>query len=378
MIGTGTKTRIIVNVGITPSVTTLEDELSKAQAAVAAGADVVADHTITNEIDIEKFISNLTEKVQVPISTVPYYAAAVKAIKERGALVHIRPREILEIIEKQANLGTDMMTIHASLNSTLLNEIKYSKRVMKMTSRGGTWVAAYMAYKNCENPFLENFDAILDIFKTYGITMSLGPSLRTGSVADPLDDLVWQEIGIQEMLVSKALKRGVKTIVEYGGHIKIDQIPAFVREVKSKCHDIPLRPLITCTDVAAGWDHIGAAIAGTIAALNGADILTVITRAEHIGLPREQDVVEAVIAFKIAAHIADIAKLGSTKEDAMISNARDKCEWNSMWGHSIDPIGAERLYKSLMRDNIESDHCTMCGELCAHKIFQDFMRYKDK
>lgn len=363
-------TRVIANIGVSPRVTTLEGELSKAQAAVEAGADIIADHTITNENDIENIIRGLVEKVDVPVSTVPYYAAAVKALRERGAIVHVRPRDLLDIFGKQANLGVDMMTVHASITKKLLQKIITSQRIIKMTSRGGTWVGAYMIYHDCENPLFEHFDEILEICKSYGITLSLGPSLRTGSIVDQVDDIVWEEIGNHENLVLRALEKGVKTVVEYGGHIKADNIGPFVRKVKSKCHDVPLRPLITCTDIAVGCDHISAAIAATIAAMNGADMLTAITRGEHIGLPRLEDTVEGVIAFKIAAHIADTVKKGDIEKDRQISHAREKRNWGSMFRYAIHPSSAEKMFHILQRGLMETDNCTMCGELCAQKIVQ--------
>lgn len=376
-IGSDYPTRVIVNIGVTPGFSKVSQEIEKATAALKAGAHVVADHTITSPKEISVFLKMLVELGDVTVSTVPYYATAVKALKEKGAIVNLSHHDLLAVIEDQCRIGVDIMTIHASLNQEILNKMQDSKRIIKMTSRAGTWIAGYMTAQQRENPQYEYFDEILAILKKYNVTLSLGPSLRTGSIADPIDELIDLEIMVQSQLVERAIDLGVQVIVEYGGHICLDKIAEFMRSVKTRCFNVPLRPLILASDVAVGWDHISAAIAGAIAASNGADVLTTITRAEHLGLPRIEDIVEGVIAARISGHIADTVKHNDLGVDRKMAQFRESRDWAGMWTCALDSESAQSLFKSLQRGSEESDHCSMCGELCAHKILENYLLDKN-
>jgi phosphomethylpyrimidine synthase len=363
-------TRIVANIGLSPGVSSVEAELEKARIAVKFGADIVADLTITPQI--KDMLKILVKEIKVPISTVPYYDAAIKALKERGSIVKVNERDILNAIEEQASIGVDIMTIHASLTREILNSLKKSKRIIEIPSRGGAWVAGHMIHENVENPMYENFDQILDILSEYNVTLSLGTSVRPGSVVDGLDEQVIMELLVQRQLVEKALKKGVQTIVEFGGHFPADVIPIAVTLAKKLCYGVPLRSLIIATDVAASVDHIAAAIAGAIAAMNSVEILVAISPAEHLGLPRLEDTIEGIMAFKVAAHTADIVKQGCFEKDRLMSIARKRRDWKSMWKYAIFGTKASELYTKLQRGLMESDHCTMCGSLCAFKILEQF------
>lgn len=369
--GSGWPTRVISNIGVTPGFSTPEAELLKAAAAVDAGADIIADHTITE--DSLEFIKTLIGSVNVPISTVPYYAAAVGARASRGSIASLQGADLLREVHAQAEVGVDIMTIHASFTLAMLKRLAVSSRVMPMTSRGGTWTAAAMLSQGVENPALTVFDDILDIVRESGVCLSLGPSLRPGTIVDGLDELVWAEIDLQAELAERCRRAGVPVVVEYGGHVRLDQVAHLVRTVRDKCR-APVRPLILATDIAVGWDHISSAIAGAQAVAAGADMLTVITRAEHIGLPRHQDIVEGVIATRIAAHVGDTVRNADVAADEIVSRARTACDWDVMTKSSLAPEFSAELYQELQRGSDKTDYCTMCGELCAHKILDEFFK----
>jgi len=369
-IGFGAPTRVVANIGLSPDVNTIEEEISKAQAAVEIGVDVIADLTITSHV--ESMLRRLIREIKVPISTVPSYEAGVMAIKERGSIVRVRVNDMIRIIERQAGMGVDIMTIHAALTRDVLDLLKRSQRIIKIPSRGGSWIAGYMIQNEAENPLYENLDEILDIMKSYRVTLSLGSSARPGSIADGLDEIALAEISVMKNIVKRALDRGVQVIVEYGGHVRADVISLLVNLIKQLCFEVPLRTLITSTDVAAPYDHVAASISGALAAINSADMLVAITPAEHLGLPRFEDFLEGIMSFKVAAHIADIVKHDDLEKDRLMSVARSKRNWESMWKYALNGTKARQLHMKLQRELMESDHCTMCGSMCAHKIVEKF------
>lgn len=380
-IGPNTTTKVVANIGLSPGVSTAKEELRKAHAAVALGADVIADHTITPKVD--SFLKQLVNDIGVPISTVPYYEVGAIAAKERGSVANVTTKDIIATIEKQAILGIDIMTIHAALTREILESISKSKRLIKIPSRGGSWVAAHMLHHNVENPLYENLDEILDILKAHNTTLSIGPSVRPGSVVDGIDEFALAEISIMKEIVERASRKNVQVIAEYGGHIRANIIPVLMSLVKSLCHGVPIRTLIISTDVAAAYDHVAAAIAGAIAAINSANVLVAITCAEHLGLPRYEDFIDGITSFKVAAHIADLAKTIDLQgeiidQDRAMSIARSKREWTSMWDHAINGARAKELHDILQRGLVESDNCTMCGNLCAYKIVDAFLRKDSK
>jgi len=372
LIGDKYPTRIVTNVGLSPQISSFKYECKKAKYVEKYGASIIADHTITSEKDITSYLKYLINNINLPVSTVPLYQIAIRSQEKHGAIVNFCKEDIMEVILQQAELGVDIMTFHASIIKTLVEKLPGIKRNILMSSRGGTLITAYMIHNNCENPFYEYFEEILEILQKYNITLSLGPSLRTGSITDNLDSIIHEEIEIHSQLVKLAIEKGVNVMVEYGGHIRLDLIPNFIKDLKGKVFNVPIRSLIICTDISAGWDHISASIASTTAALNGADLLVVITRAEHLGLPRIKDIIEGIVTFKIAAHIADSVSKKNISADMAISIARKNRNWSEVLRNTIDSDYAKSLFEILKSDD-SNNFCSMCGPLCAHKIVEEYI-----
>ena len=371
-VGKGEPTRVVTNIGLVPDVTNINVEFKKAVSAIEAGTDIISDVSIDKNYRI--LLEKLIKETEVPIATVPLYGTCINALKEKGAFVNFEVKDILKEVKYQAQLGVDIMTFHAALTLDVLKEVKKSNRLIKIPSRGGAFVAAYMIKHNQENPLYENFDEILNIAKEFGVTVSIGASVRPGSVYDGLDKVYIKEIEYQAELVERAIKRGVNVMVEGVGHMPADLIPTTIRIIKELCKGVPIRPLPIATDIAAGHDHIASSIAATLSALSGADILSVITRGEHVGLPRVEDIVEGVKAFKIAAYIADIVKLKNKERDKKVSTARNKRLWKEIFENCLYPEDAINLHKILSQTTLSEDKCTMCGPLCALKIVNTYLK----
>lgn len=371
-VGNGEPTRIVTNIGLTPGATDINTEFKKALGAIEAGSDIISDVSI--DTNYRNLLQSLIVKTSVPIAAVPLYGVCVNALKDNGAFINFKLKNILEEIEYQAQMGIDIMTFHATITSAILKDLKNSKRLIKIPSRGGAFIAAYMINNNQENPLYDHFEDILDIVKDYDVTISIGSSLRPGSIVDGLDKFYLREIQIQGELVEIAIKKGVRVMVEGIGHLAANMIPTAVRLHKEICHSVPLRPLPICTDRAAGYDHIAASIAATLCALNGADILSVITKGEHIGLPRIQDIIEGVKAFKIAAHIADIVKLKNLRDDQKISEARNMKKWEEIFKHALYPEDVKKLHETLSKSTLSEESCSMCGSLCALRIVNTYLK----
>ncbi|NIA10986.1 MAG: phosphomethylpyrimidine synthase [Nitrospiraceae bacterium] len=371
-VGIGEPTRIVTNIGLIPQVTDVETEFEKAVQAIEAGSDIISDVSIDK--DYRDLLSKLISETDAPIATVPLYGTCMNALKYNGSFISFEPNDIIKEIEYQAELGVDIITVHAALTRNILEDVKKSNRLIKIPSRGGAFIAAYMIRTDEENPLYVHFDEILNIAKEYNITISIGPSVRPGSIYDGLDRIYLHEIEVQGRLVECSIKKGVNVMVEGIGHLPMDLIPIAVRLHKEICQGVPLRPLPIATDVSAGHDHIAASIAAAVCAINGADILSVITRGEHVGLPRISDIVEGVKSFKIAAHIADIVKLKKNDKDRKISEGRRMRNWEEIFKHSLYPRDAEKLHEILFQSTISEDECTMCGHLCALKIVDEYMK----
>jgi phosphomethylpyrimidine synthase len=371
-VGNGEPTRIVANIGITPKVTNVNTEFKKASAAVKAGSDIISDLSIDREYRV--LLSKLVNQTDVPIATVPLYGVCINAMKNKGTFVDFKPEDIMEEIEYQGQLGIDIITIHATLTKDILIELKESERSIKIPSRGGSFIAAYMIKNGQENPFYEYYNNILTIAKKYDITISVGTALRPGSITDGIDKFYLHDIAIQMDLVERAIKKGVKVMVESIGHLSADMIPTEVKLHKNLCHGVPLRPLPICTDRAAGYDHIAGSIAAALCALNGADILSVITRGEHLGLPRIEDIVEGVKSFKIAAHIADIVKLKKLEDEQKISEGRNMKKWEEIFKHALYPGDAKKLHETLSQSIYSEESCSMCGSLCALRIVNTYLK----
>ena len=362
-IGSMLKTKINVNLGTSRDWKDLDMELEKVNDAVKMGAESIMD--LSSFGDTQKFRRKLTAQCPAIIGTVPIYDAVVyyhKPLKE------ITSKEWIDIVEMHAKDGVDFMTIHVGINKATADRFKKNKRLTNIVSRGGSIIFAWMEMTGEENPFYEHYDHILDICREYDVTLSLGDACRPGCIADAGDISQIEELVTLGELTKRAWEKDVQVIIEGPGHMALNQIEANMKIQQTICHGAPfyvLGPLVT--DVAPGYDHITAAIGGAIAAANGASFLCYVTPAEHLRLPDVNDVKEGIIASKIAAHAADIAKgvKGAADWDYQMSTARKNLDWEEMFRLSIDPEKARR-YRAQAKPEKE-DTCSMCGNFCAVK-----------
>lgn len=365
-IGKLLSTKINANIGTSKDSSNISHELKKMRECVRLGADAIMDLSTGSRIEETRI--KILAKCPVPLGTVPIYEIVINGIKKYGSIAAIPIDEMFDVLEKQAREGVDFFTIHAGVTKKAVRTLKENPRLLDIVSRGGAFMAEWMIENNKENPFYENFDRVMDIAKRYDITLSLGDGLRPGSIFDATDKPQVTELVTLGELQKTALKNCVQVMIEGPGHVPIDQIEANVILEKSICNGAPfyvLGPLVT--DIAPGYDHITSAIGGAIAASAGADFLCYVTPAEHLRLPTIEDAKEGVIASKIAAHAADIAKgvSGALERDIEISKARAGRDWKRQFGLAIDrekPFSYRRSSKPGLEDV-----CTMCGEYCSIK-----------
>ena len=362
-IGSMLKTKINVNLGTSRDCKDLDMELQKVNDAVKMGAESIMD--LSSWGDTQKFRRKLTAECPAIIGTVPIYDAVVYYHK---ALKDITTEEWLKIVEMHAQDGVDFMTIHVGINRNTAKRFKDAKRLTNIVSRGGSIIFAWMEMTGEENPFYEHYERILDICREYDVTLSLGDACRPGCLEDASDISQMEELITLAELTRRAWEKDVQVMIEGPGHMPLDQIAANMKIQQTVCKGAPfyvLGPLVT--DIAPGYDHITAAIGGAIAAAAGASFLCYVTPAEHLRLPDVNDVKEGIIASKIAAHAADIAKgiKGAKEWDKAMSTARKKLDWEEMFRLSIDPEKA-RAYRASAKPEKE-DTCSMCGNFCAVK-----------
>jgi len=368
-IGEGLRVKVNAKVGTSPEVEDPEYEVEKAKTAVRYGADTVMDLSTGGNLDHIR--RRIIGEVKVPLGTVPIYQAGIEAARKTGLLVDMTEDDILKVIEKHARDGVDFMTIHAGITREIVERLQASGRVAGIVSRGGAFLASWMIRNEKENPLYTNFDRILEIAREYDFSISLGDALRPGSILDSSDWFQLQELLTVKRLVSRCWEAGVQVMVEGPGHVPLDQVEASVRVQKALCKGAPfyvLGPLVT--DIAAGYDHIAGAIGGALAAMAGADFLCYVTPSEHLALPTIEDVREGVIAARIAAHVADIVRLGEKAriQDLEISRARAKLDWEAQYKLSIDPEKARRIRT---RAKLRAGTCSMCGEYCVYRVIRE-------
>lgn len=362
-IGSMLKTKINVNLGISRDWKDMDMEIEKVNNAVKMGAESIMD--LSSYGDTRTFRKRLTKECPAMIGTVPIYDAVVyyhKPLKE------ITSKEWIDIARMHAEDGVDFMTIHCGINKATAGRFKANRRLTNIVSRGGSIIFAWMEMTGEENPFYEHYDEILDICREYDITMSLGDACRPGCLKDASDISQIEELVTLGELTARAWEKDVQVMVEGPGHMPMNQIAANMEIQKTICKGAPfyvLGPLVT--DIAPGYDHITAAIGGAIAAASGASFLCYVTPAEHLRLPSLDDVKEGIIASRIAAHAADIAKgvKGAIEWDHQMSLARKKLDWEEMFDICIDPEKARR-YRAEAKPEKE-DTCSMCGNFCAVK-----------
>ena len=369
-IGSALKTKINVNLGTSRDCMDLDVEMQKVMSAVSMGAEAIMD--LSSFGDTQVFRRKLTAECPAVIGTVPIYDAVVYYHK---ALKKITADEWMEIARMHARDGVDFMTIHCGINQNTAQRVKACKRHTNLVSRGGSIIFAWMMLTGQENPFYERFDALLDICREYDVTLRLGDACRPGSLADAGDISQIEELVTLGELCQRAWDQDVQVMIEGPGHMPLNQIQANMEIQKTVCKGAPfyvLGPLVT--DVAPGYDHITAAIGGAIAATYGASFLCYVTPAEHLRLPTLEDVREGIIASKIAAHAADVAKglPGAADWDYAMSDARRELDWERQFALAIDPEKARRYRAESTPEH--DDTCTMCGKMCAVRNMNKILR----
>jgi len=376
-IGEGLQIKVNTNLGTSSDHIDLDEELEKLEVSIRAGTDTVMD--LSTGGDIAAIRKEVIRHSPIPVGTVPIYEAAVEAVRKRKALVKMRVGDLFEVIERQAEEGVDFITVHCGVTRSSVERLRRDRRLMGVVSRGGSFLIEWMIYNNQENPLFSQYDRLLEIAKRYDVTLSLGDGLRPGCLADATDRPQVEETIILGELTQRAWAEGVQVMIEGPGHVPLDQIEANVLLEKRLCKGAPfyvLGPLVT--DISAGYDHITCAIGGAIAGKAGADFLCYVTPSEHLKLPSPEDVREGVIATRIAAHAADIAR-GNQKafqRDLEMSKARKNFDWKKQIQLSIDPEKAERYHDE--GKSKEDDVCTMCGEFCAMKRVKEFLEIPKK
>jgi phosphomethylpyrimidine synthase len=369
-IGSAARCKINANIGNSAVTSSLEGELEKLRLAVDLGADTVMDLSTGKDIDTIRMA--IIEASPVPIGTVPIY----QMLEELGGEIEqMKPQHFLDMVEQQARQGVDYMTIHCAIR---LEHLPLALgRVTGIVSRGGSLVAKWMMTHRRENPLYDAFDDLCDIMRQYDVSWSLGDGLRPGSLADASDDAQFAELEVMGELTRRGQQRGTQVMVEGPGHIPMHQIEMNMRRQAEVCRGAPfyvLGPLVT--DVAPGYDHITSAIGAALAGWHGAAMLCYVTPKEHLGLPEADDVKQGVIAYKIAAHAADVARQrpGARDRDDALSRARFAFDWNEQFRLSLDPETARRYHdETLPQDYFKSAHfCSMCGpKYCSMKITEE-------
>jgi phosphomethylpyrimidine synthase len=358
-IGKGLRTKVNVNIGSSHTRGSLEEEVKKAEIAEKFGADTISD--LSTGGDIRKIREAIFEHTRVPITTVPVYQAAAEF-----GIENMTARDILAIIREQAAAGVSSMVLHC-MKTDILDCLKRQNRILGVVSKGGAITGAYMHLNNCENPYIEMIDEILDIFRRYDIVLSLGNTARSGCIHDTRDAAARKELEQNIAIASYAHERGIQVIIEgAGGHTRYDRIPGSVREYK-RASPFPLfvaGPLPT--DVALGYDHLAGSVGASAASAAGADYLCYITPSEHLGLPGPDQVKEGLIAFKIAAHIGDIVKLRRDAPDKELSMKRAHLDREGQFSFAMDEVRARQLAG-------EQKTCSMCGDFCAIRLMKEIL-----
>ena len=369
-VGEGLSTKVNVNLGISGDKADAAEEWKKVKIAEDFGADAIMD--LSNSGKTRQFRQQLIDETPLMVGTVPMYDAIGYMEKP---LVKLTKDDLLEVVRAHAEDGVDFMTIHCGINKSVIKTFKETGRLMNIVSRGGSLLFGWMEVTGNENPFYEFYDEVLEICHEYDVTISLGDSCRPGCLYDSNDATETAEMIELGKLCKRAWAAGVQVMVEGPGHMALDEIAANMKLQKRLCHNAPfyvLGPLVT--DIGVGYDHITAAIGGAISASSGADFLCYVTPAEHLCLPDAQDVLDGLMATKIAAHAADIAKKVPHARDLddKMGQARRKLDWDAMWKCALDPVTGKKRYEE--SPAATEGTCTMCGKMCAvrtvNKVFE--------
>jgi phosphomethylpyrimidine synthase len=363
-IGKGLRTKINANIGSSKDRVNIEEELEKLKVIIKYGADAVMD--LSTGGPIKELRLALLRESSIPVGTVPVYEAAVRAVELYGSIKAMTEDLLFEVIEEHLREGVDFITVHAGLTLKAIERLKKDRRLLDVVSRGGSLLLEWMVLNEKENPLYEHFDRLIEIAKRYDATLSLGDGMRPGCLEDATDRSQIEELITLGELRDIALKEGVQVIIEGPGHVPLNQVELNIKIQKELCKGAPfyvLGPLVT--DIAMGYDHIASAIGGAVAGMAGADFLCYVTPSEHIRLPNIEDVKEGVIASKIAAHAADIAKgiPSAIEKDRLMARYRKELNWEGQISMSFDPEKVARL-RAEIPPSLE-EVCSMCGELCA-------------
>lgn len=362
-IGRMLRTKINVNLGVSRDCKDYDLEMEKVMRAVSLGAESIMD--LSSHGDTEPFRKKLCEECPAMIGTVPIYDSVIHYKRDLGTL---SAKDFIDVIRLHAENGVDFVTLHCGITRKTIEQIRNGGRRMNIVSRGGSLVFAWMSMTGEENPFYEYYDEILEICRKHDVTISLGDACRPGCLADATDGCQIEELIRLGELTERAWKKDVQVMVEGPGHVPLDQIEANMKVQETICKGAPfyvLGPLVT--DIAPGYDHITGAIGGAVAAWHGAAFLCYVTPAEHLALPNVDDVHQGIIASKIAAHAADIAKgvSGARERDDRMAYARKNLDWDSQWLEALDPKTAKIIRKSRKPEEDHADTCSMCGKFCA-------------
>jgi phosphomethylpyrimidine synthase len=374
-IGKGLKTKINANIGTSKDRVSFDEEMQKLDVLIKYGADAVMDLSTGGTIkDIRRL---LLGKSSISVGTVPIYEAVAKSSETRGSIAKMRADDLFETIREHAEEGVDFITVHSGLTRKTIQTLQENGRILDIVSRGGAFLIEWMIYNDKENPLYEDYERLLEIAKRYDLTLSLGDGARPGCLADATDRTQIHELLTLGELRNRAVRQGVQVVIEGPGHVPLHQVELNIKMQKEICKGAPfyvLGPLVT--DIAMGYDHIAAAIGGAVAGAAGADFLCYVTPSEHIRLPNAEDVKVGVIASKIAAHAADIAKgiKGAIDIDTAMAKKRKALDWDGQIALCLDP---ERV--KTWRSEVPpagSDVCSMCGEFCAIKTVEEALKKK--
>ena len=370
-IGEGLRTKVNANIGTSHDYHQVDEELEKLRAAEKAGADAVMD--LSTSANLREVRQRVMEESAITVGSVPIYEAVVEAAMRGNAVKDMKAGDMMDAVRRHCEDGVDFVTVHCGATRGVLKLLNEGKRVCGVVSRGGVFLVEWMAVHRKENPLYENFDELLDIVIEYDVTLSLGDAMRPGALADSFDRVQVHELNVLAELCQRARERGVQVIVEGPGHVPINQITSQVQLQKELCRGAPfyvLGPIVT--DVAPGYDHITSAIGGAMAAAAGADFLCYVTPSEHLSLPAVQDVWDGVMAARIAAHAADIAKgIKSAWEwDKTMSQMRRERNWEGQFATCIDRERA-KSFRDTRPTSDNDDVCSMCGHYCVFKVADD-------
>ena len=362
-VGSMLRTKINVNLGVSRDCKDYDIEMKKVRSAIDLGAEAIMD--LSSHGDTQPFRKKLVAECPAMIGTVPVYDSVIHYQRDLGTLT---AQDFIDVVRLHAEDGVDFVTLHCGITRKTIDQIRRHKRKMNIVSRGGSLVFAWMTMTGEENPFYEHFDEILDICEQHDVTISLGDACRPGCLADATDVCQIEELVRLGELTKRAWEHNVQVMVEGPGHVPLNQVAANMQVQQSICMGAPfyvLGPLVT--DIAPGYDHITAAIGGAVAAMSGAAFLCYVTPAEHLALPNVEDVKQGIIASKIAAHAADIAKgiPGAREIDDKMANARRALDWEAQFACALDPETAKAIRDSRKPEDDHSDTCSMCGKFCA-------------